>query len=299
MQQLYTTPHFAESILSIEPPEKENKQKEDTLDSDLQMFEELKIIMANLHESRLKAFTPTKFCESFRDFEGNSIDVYVQQDAQEFFGSLCDKLHTVLNPTKNKMLLDKFFRGFQVNQIKSKECEHTSSREEPFFTYGVEVSRKNNLVDALEDSMKGEMLAGENKYKCEKCNTYVDALKRSTIKVLPNTLIIQLKRFDFNFETMQKDKLNCYFEFPDDLDMKKFTEEGINFAEGNTNVFFQDDSYYQYKLKGVVIHRGSTADSGHYYSFIKEPICGKWLEFNDEVVRSFDHGVKKKKKKIF
>jgi len=42
----------------------------------------------------------------------------------------------------------------------------------------------------------------------------------------------------------------------------------------------------QYRLKGVVIHEGS-ADSGHYYSFIKEPE-GRWMEFNDHIVSTFD-----------
>ena len=40
----------------------------------------------------------------------------------------------------------------------------------------------------------------------------------------------------------------------------------------------------------MVIHTG-TADSGHYYSFIKDkdhPDSGKWYEMNDTVVRDFD-----------
>lgn len=52
--------------------------------------------------------------------------------------------------------------------------------------------------------------------------------------------------------------------------------------------------YYEYKLKGVVVHTG-TADSGHYYSFIKESQADaksstgeKWYEFNDHLVRDFD-----------
>ena len=52
--------------------------------------------------------------------------------------------------------------------------------------------------------------------------------------------------------------------------------------------------YYEYKLKGMVVHTG-TADSGHYYSFIREHKSAdqkgqeeKWYEFNDNVVRDFD-----------
>lgn len=41
------------------------------------------------------------------------------------------------------------------------------------------------------------------------------------------------------------------------------------------------DNYYNYKLKGVVIHMGN-AEAGHYYSYIEErDNQGKWFEFND------------------
>ena len=45
------------------------------------------------------------------------------------------------------------------------------------------------------------------------------------------------------------------------------------------------DQYFQYKLKGIVVHSG-TSDSGHYYSFIKDreeskDENSKWYEFND------------------
>lgn len=44
--------------------------------------------------------------------------------------------------------------------------------------------------------------------------------------------------------------------------------------------------YYEYNLKGVVVHTG-TADFGHYYSFIKIS-DDKWHEFNDSLIKEFD-----------
>jgi len=47
---------------------------------------------------------------------------------------------------------------------------------------------------------------------------------------------------------------------------------------------------YLYKLVGMLIHSGG-ADSGHYYSYIKErKDDGRWLEFNDSLVSEFDIG---------
>ncbi len=45
----------------------------------------------------------------------------------------------------------------------------------------------------------GEVLAGANKYKCPRQQKAVRAIKRMTVDVMPNVLMIQLKRFEFSF----------------------------------------------------------------------------------------------------
>lgn len=67
------------------------------------------------------------------------------------------------------------------------------------------------------------MLEGDNAYFCEKCDKKRDTLRRQTIKRLPNTLFLNLKRFEFNYDTMSKVKINDYCEFPTMLDMSKYT----------------------------------------------------------------------------
>ncbi len=52
------------------------------------------------------------------------------------------------------------------------------------------------------------------------------------------------------------------------------------------------DQYFQYSLKGVVVHNG-TSEQGHYYAFIKDReetknADGNWYEFNDTQVMHFD-----------
>jgi len=82
-------------------------------------------------------------------------------------------------------------------------------------------------MESLDAFVEGEMLEGDNAYYCEKCEKKRDTLKRCTIKRLPNVLFIELKRFEFDFDTMSKTKLNDYCEFPMELDMTKYSQEYI------------------------------------------------------------------------
>jgi ubiquitin C-terminal hydrolase len=71
----------------------------------------------------------------------------------------------------------------------------------------------------------GELLEADNQWHCEQCGCKVDAVKRACFKKLPHTLCVHLKRFEFDYETMQRLKLKSRFEFPLDLDMTPFTVE--------------------------------------------------------------------------
>lgn len=69
---------------------------------------------------------------------------------------------------------------------------------------------KPSLDMALKSLVEGEILDGENKYHCEKCDKKVRALKRLSIKKLPDSLLVCLKRFEYNFEYDAKIKVNSY-----------------------------------------------------------------------------------------
>lgn len=58
--------------------------------------------------------------------------------------------------------------------------------------------------------IKGDMLDGDNAYYCERCDKKVSATKRVCLKKLPNYLMVALKRFEFDYNTMTKLKLNGY-----------------------------------------------------------------------------------------
>lgn len=167
-------------------------------------------------------------------------------------------------------MLKDFFGGTLCNQIISKECPHVSERQEGFFTLGLEIKNKKNVKESLDLYVEGDLLEGDNKYFCGTCSKKVDALKRCCIQTLPDNLIVHIKRFEFDVEQLKRIKLNDYFEFPFTLNMEPYTKEGLARKEKHSEEGLptHPPEYYQYELSGILVHTG-TADSGHYYSFIR------------------------------
>jgi len=85
-----------------------------------------------------------------------------------------------------------------------------------------------------------------------------------------------LKRFEFNFDTMTKFKINDYCEFPMSLNMSEYSQEILAKKDllkemEDKNLTMEDlneeqkeildrsipSKYYEYNLKGAVIHIGT------------------------------------------
>lgn len=100
-------------------------------------------------------------------------------------------------------------------------------------------------------------------------------------------------------ETMKRIKINDQFEFPLRINMEPYTLDFLSRKDACDGDSMSPLGGVQdeYELVGVLVHTG-TADSGHYYSFIKERdarpgdsynISGnRWYQFNDSTVDLFD-----------
>jgi hypothetical protein len=313
MQQLYMVPAFRYGVLQLRPlppapapaadpaapppatlapPPITPEQIATTLTSADSIVFQLQNIFANLQESSQRYYDARPFCNAYREPNGAPMNVEVQMDADEFFSMLVDRLERQLRATSGEALLKELFGGTISHQILSRECAHGSEREETFYTLGLEVKNKKTLAEGLDLFVQADSLEGDNKWMCEECGRKVAALKRAAIKSLPNTLIIGLKRFEFDFETMRRIKVNDLFEFPHRFSAQPWTREGLQRRENKdkdpkTMLPLLEDDAYEYELVGVLVHSG-TAESGHYYSFIKERSSPQWLFFNDTGVEHFD-----------
>eukprot|EP00903_Cladosiphon_okamuranus_P019913 g18301.t2 len=325
LQQLFMVPEFREGVLGF-------RDSEQTPPEDSVMWQ-LQNMFSHLQESEKAHFNPVGLVRSLRDWEGQPLDVMVQQDASEFITQFFQQVEGQVMGSSSENILKQSFGGVYSNELLAEGGSLYSERPEPFSYISVEVKNMKTLAEALEVFTSEEVVSFKwdkevNADTGERQALTLNTKKRCSIKSLPNHLLIHLKRFDFDFDTMQQTKINDRLEFPLELNMHPYTKEGraANAAteeaaerrhaetgggageDGDEDDGEEDDQvaegkrgggqetereakpeeYFHYHLAGVVVHMG-TANSGHYYSYIRpRDGGGEWLEFNDTVVSTFD-----------
>ena len=93
---------------------------------------QLKRMFAGLMQLGKQYYNPKKFCFSFKDIDGSSIDPWVQKDCDEFFIMLIDRIENLIKGTKEEIVMKNLMHGVFANELICKGCPHTSEREEPF-----------------------------------------------------------------------------------------------------------------------------------------------------------------------
>ncbi|XP_047391135.1 probable ubiquitin carboxyl-terminal hydrolase FAF-X isoform X5 [Sciurus carolinensis] len=272
------------------------RKTEDRKEYNIGVLRHLQVIFGHLAASQLQYYVPRGFWKQFRLW-GEPVNLREQHDALEFFNSLVDSLDEALKALGHPAMLSKVLGGSFADQKICQGCPHRYECEESFTTLNIDIRNHQNLLDSLEQYVKGDLLEGANAYRCEKCDKKVDTVKRLLIKKLPPVLAIQLKRFDYDWERECAIKFNDYFEFPRELDMDPYTVAGVaKLEEDNINSESQlieqkEQSESEiarntkYRLVGVLVHSGQ-ASGGHYYSYIiqrngKNGERDHWYKFDD------------------
>lgn len=228
-------------------------------------------------------FSPIRILSRIRSI-GSHLGYGKQEDAHEFMRFAIDSMQSTcldefggekaVDPaTQETTLIHHIFGGHLQSQVKCMECHHESNRYESMMDLAVEI---HGVVESLEDAIAqftaAEMLDGDNKYKCDRCNAYVRAGKRLTVHEAPNILTIALKRF----QSGKFGKLNKRVTFPKTLDMSPYMS-GTN-----------DDSPL-YGLYAVVVHVDLLNASffGHYICYVKDS-NGVWYKIDDSKVKEVE-----------
>ena len=206
------------------------------------LLHQLKTLFGYLLVSSHNYYDTLPFCQSITDGQNQPLNLSEQKDVNEFTSYLFELLEKSSTNVKN--IIQNHFQGEFVHEIisQNKHAPYVSTRDEPFYMITVPVKNKDTVEEGLELLTTGESLIGENQYRLPKeISTKfqkellgsttgniekVDAQKIMTIKKLPKHLILHLKRFEFDYSTMNKIKINDKFTFPIHLNMYPFTHQG-------------------------------------------------------------------------
>ena len=276
LQQIFMIPMLRETILSIG---NDNKIK---IEQNTVLYQ-LQLLFASLKSYDFKYYDPKNFVLA------SKLPFTEQMDADEYYGQLIDKLENEISDlfdqdadkNKYKDLFKYFFAIKLTDELFFIDCNHKRFNESFCYNIQLEVKNYSNVNDSLKNYFKTEIMSGDNKINCEECNTKRVCHKKLRIKTLPNILVISLKRFDYDYKSMTKFKLNNYFEFPFELDISDYL---IN--NKNNDIENNENKNDLYELTGITIHDG-VSDYGHYYDLIKAE-NNKWYKFNDTNISEFN-----------
>ncbi|XP_026323637.1 probable ubiquitin carboxyl-terminal hydrolase FAF-Y isoform X2 [Hyposmocoma kahamanoa] len=259
---------------------------ESNSDYNITILKQVQAIFAHLHYSKLQYYVPRGLWAHFR-LQGEPVNLREQQDAVEFFMSLVESLDEALKSLGQEQLMAKTMGGTYSDQKICKGCPHRYCKEEPFSVVSLDIRNMSRLQESLEAYVRGELLEGADAYHCDKCNKKVVTVKRLCLNKLPPVLVIQLKRFEYDFEKVCAIKFNDYFEFPRELDVEPYTAWGLAKAEGDATLWDGGDERTpetHYHLSGIVVHSGQ-ASGGHYYSYVllrdNGSDMGRWVKLDD------------------
>ncbi|CAI5440578.1 unnamed protein product [Caenorhabditis angaria] len=163
-----------------------------------------------------------------QSFGWSASEAYDQHDVQELCRLMFDALEHKWKGTKHEKLIQDLYRGTMEDVVKCLACGKENVRTDYFLDlplavkpFGATTAFKS-VQEALHAFIQPELLDGSNQYMCENCKSKQDAHKGLRITQFPYLLTIQLKRFDFDYNTMHRIKLNDRMTFPDVLDLNDY-----------------------------------------------------------------------------
>ncbi|VVB02454.1 unnamed protein product [Arabis nemorensis] len=200
-----------------------------------------------------------------------------QEDAHEFLRCVihaCQYISPRLRtsetgdaePFTGESVLKEIFGGALQSRVECPSCEADSIQVEETMDISLDISHSDSVKESLQMFFEREILDDNNKFTCAKCNQVVKATKQLSLLEAPNVLVIHLKRFD-----NVSNKIEKPIAFDKILVLSSFLDEASK------------DHQAEYELFGVILHSGSTLESGHYCAYVKDSL-DQWYCCDDMLV---------------
>uniref|UniRef100_H2XR85 Ubiquitin carboxyl-terminal hydrolase 47 n=1 Tax=Ciona intestinalis TaxID=7719 RepID=H2XR85_CIOIN len=220
IQTLYMTPEFRNAMYKWEC-----HNQDDTTSSIPYQLQHLFLLLQTSNKESVETTGLT------RSFGWDSSEAWQQHDIQELCRVMFDALENTFQGTDQADLIKRLYEGTMKDYVQCCECHHESARNDTFLDvpitirpFGATTSYKS-VIEGLNAFVEPETLDESNQYYCEKCDKKCDAKKGLKFTKFPYLLTLQLKRFDFDYSTMHRIKLNDCMQFPQILNLNSFTED--------------------------------------------------------------------------
>eukprot|EP00698_Gefionella_okellyi_P007356 TRINITY_DN1794_c0_g1_i6.p1 TRINITY_DN1794_c0_g1~~TRINITY_DN1794_c0_g1_i6.p1 ORF type:complete len:1406 (+),score=380.60 TRINITY_DN1794_c0_g1_i6:2105-6322(+) len=208
-----------------------------------------------------------------RSFGWADADAYEQRDTTEMFTVMIDNLNEKNKGTVLENSLVDLFAIKTVSHIKCTDIGFSKDvAPETCRFLSLDVDGCPDMSSSLRKYFAVAHLNGKDQFDTGSAGYGLqDAEMRTLFQSLPPILNLDLKRYTFDFESMQMKKVSSQFDFPEELDLSEFLHPD---ADRSVPA--------HYKLHSVLAHVGG-AGSGHYVAYARDPVDG-WFMYNDSVV---------------
>lgn len=276
---------------------------------DARLLLDLQIVFMGLQHGEMRYCDPSRFVLTSVGLELNS-PVLQQNDAAEFCDKFIARLERRLKGGPQGSLLPSLFGGKLVTETLRSCCDNRAEQAEDFIHLALGITGCSSITQSLRAYVEGEVccnalghtqrfhacaaraqqMIGDNAVFCETCRQKSATRRRQCILTLPQVLILHLKRFEMDYQSMATKKVNERCAFPVRLNMWPFTKAGLETAGGATAARFGDPrarcesggsdadarvlsereadedataiSDADYMLKGVLVHKGKCCGAG-------------------------------------
>jgi ubiquitin carboxyl-terminal hydrolase 3 len=174
------------------------------------------------------------------------------------------------------------FTGTLHSEVTCLRCSTIFRKDDTFQDLSLEISshsifltrnsvssftpRPCNIRDCMRKFCAAETLGQTSLYRCTKCASDTDAVKRLRLRDLPDVLCLHLKRF--RWTTRLHGKVVTRITFP----LRSFDIAPFCVDHTQSTVF---------DLASVVRHHGSGLAFGHYTAYGLNTETNTWLHFDD------------------
>ncbi|KAK2720979.1 ubiquitin carboxyl-terminal hydrolase 47-like isoform X2 [Artemia franciscana] len=230
LQTLYMTPEFRNALYQW----RFDESSEEAAKSIPYQLQKLFLLLQTSQKTAVETTQLT------RSFGWDSSEAWQQHDIQELCRVMFDALEHKFKGTEHADLISRLYEGKMTDYLKCLECNQEKAREDTFLDVPLPVRPfgSSAAYSSIEESLKAfvqpETLDGNNQYHCDRCGKKCDAHKGLKFSKFPYLLTLHLKRFDFDYSTLQRIKLNDRVTFPEILDLNSFLKDSKD-VSGDTD----------------------------------------------------------------